>query len=276
MYQASVKAARKPNLIAAAWLAALATASADAWAQKSEEEIALAAQNPVAAMVSVPFQYNYDQNIGPQESGHKHYVNVQPVIPFSLNEDWNLISRTIMPLVWEQDIFPGAGSQSGVGDITQSLFFSPKLPTAGGVIWGVGPVFLLPVASDDLLGGDKWGLGPTAVFLKQEHGWTVGALMNHIWSVAGSGNGDINNSYLQPFLTYTTKTHTSYSVNTESTYNWETDQWSVPIDLMVSQLVKVEEQRLQLQAGVRYWASSPDSGPHGWGGRLTLTLLFPK
>ena len=276
MYQASVKAARKPNLIAAACLAALATASADAWAQKSEEEIALAAQNPVAAMVSVPFQYNYDQNIGPQEGGHKHYVNVQPVIPFSLNEDWNLISRTIMPLVWEQDIFPGAGSQSGVGDITQSLFFSPKLPTAGGVIWGVGPVFLLPVASDDLLGGDKWGLGPTAVFLKQEHGWTVGALMNHIWSVAGSGNGDINNSYLQPFLTYTTKNHTSYSVNTESTYNWETDQWSVPIDLMVSQLVKVEEQRLQLQAGVRYWASSPDSGPHGWGGRLTLTLLFPK
>ena len=162
MYRASVKAARKPNLIAAAWLAALATASADAWAQKSEEEIALAAQNPVAAMVSVPFQYNYDQNIGPQESGHKHYVNVQPVIPFSLNEDWNLISRTIMPLVWEQDIFPGAGSQSGVGDITQSLFFSPKLPTAGGVIWGVGPVFLLPVASDDLLGGEQRHVGVAA------------------------------------------------------------------------------------------------------------------
>jgi hypothetical protein len=262
--------------IIAVLLAALATASADAPAQKTEEEIALAAQNPVAAMVSLPLQYNYDQNIGPRKDGNKNYVNVQPVFPFSLNEDWNLISRTILPVVWQSDLFPGADSQSGIGDITQSFFFSPKKPTAGGWIWGAGPVIYAPTATDALLGANKWGLGPTAVFLKQANGWTVGALLNHIWSVGGSGRVDINNTYMQPFLTYTTKTHTSFTVNSESTYNWDTEKWSVPINLMVSQLVKVGQQRLQLQAGARYWADSPDSGPHGWGARLTATFLFPK
>ena len=275
MHDTTVKTSRR-HLIAAACLAALAIASADAWAQQSEEEIALAAQNPVAAMVSLPLQYNYDQNIGPREDGHKNYVNVQPVIPFSLDEDWNLISRTIVPVVWQSDLFPGAGSQSGIGDITQSFFFSPKKPSAGGWIWGVGPVIYLPTASDDLLGADKWGLGPTGVFLKQEHGWTYGVLANHIWSTGGSGRADINNTFLQPFLTYTTKTFTSFTANSESTYNWETENWSVPINLMVSQLLKVGEQRLQLQAGARYWADSPDSGPHGWGARFTVTFLFPK
>ncbi|MFO1419806.1 MAG: transporter [Candidatus Competibacteraceae bacterium] len=276
MHDTTIKTSHQQSLIASVLLAALAVASAAAWAQQSEEEIALAAQNPVAAMVSLPLQYNYDQNIGPREDGHKNYVNVQPVIPFSLDEDWNLISRTIMPVVWQSDLFPGAGSQSGIGDITQSFFFSPKKPSAGGWIWGVGPVIYLPTASDDLLGADKWGLGPTAVFLKQEHGWTYGALANHIWSTGGSGRADINNTFLQPFLTYTTKTFTSFTANSESTYNWETENWSVPINLMVSQLLKVGEQRLQLQAGARYWADSPDSGPHGWGARFTVTFLFPK
>lgn len=277
MCKTMVKASHKQDLIAALLLAALATASVDLCAQKTEKEIALAAQNPVAAMVSLPLQYNYDQNIGPWEDGHKNYVNVQPVIPFSINEDWNLISRTILPVVWQSDLFPGAGSQSGIGDITQSFFFSPKRPTAGGWIWGAGPVIYVPTASDDLLGADKWGLGPTAVVLKQAHGWTYGMLANHIWSVGGSGRADINNTYMQPFLTFTTKTFTSFTVNSESTYNWETENWSVPINFMISQLIKVGQQRLQLQAGARYWAESPDAvGPQGWGARLTVTFLFPK
>lgn len=278
MRKMNIKTSHQQSLIAAACLAALAIASADAWAQQSEEEIAKAAQNPVAAMISLPLQYNYDQNIGPLEDGHKNYVNVQPVIPFSLNEDWNLISRTIVPVIWQSDLFPGAGSQSGIGDTTASLFFSPKKPTSGGWIWGVGPVFYLPTASDDLLGADKWGAGPTAVFLKQEHGFTYGALMNHIWSVGGdSDRADISNTFLQPFFSYTTKTHTTFAVNTESSYNWETEQWSVPINLLVKQLVKVGEQRLQLTAGARYWADSPDNiGPQGWGARFEVSFLFPK
>jgi len=276
MPKTTAKTSHKQDLVGAALLAALAIASADAWAQKTDEEIALAAQNPVAAMISVPLQYNYDQNIGPQETGHKNYVNVQPVIPISLNDDWNLISRTILPVVWQSDIFPGSGSQSGIGDITQSFFFSPKKPTENGWIWGAGPVVYVPTASNDLLGADKWGLGPTAVFLKQEHGFTYGVLANHIWSTGGSGRVNINSTYMQPFFSYTTKTHTTIALNSESTYNWEIEKWSVPFNLMVSQLVKVGEQRLQLQAGARYWATSPDSGPHGWGFRFTVTFLFPN
>jgi hypothetical protein len=276
MGKTAFETARHRWLARAAALAALATASASAHAV-SEEELVKATQNPIAALMSVPFQYNYDQNIGPEENGHKSYVNFQPVIPFSISEDWNLISRTILPLIDQRDIFPGSGSQSGLGDTTQSLFFSPKKPTADGWIWGAGPVFYLPTATDDLLGAEKWGVGPTGVALKQEGPWTVGALANHIWSVAGSSDrADIDSTYLQPFLSYTLKSFTTFSVNTESTYNWETEQWSVPVNFLISQLLKIGEQRLQLQVGARYWVESPDSGAHGWGARFQVNFLFPK
>ena len=277
MRKAIVNSPSRLNFIAAASFAALGVASAPALAQKSDEEIAKAAQNPIAAMISVPLQYNYDEKFGSRETGHKNYVNVQPVIPFSISDNWNLISRTILPVVDQQNIAPGSGSQSGIGDTTESLFFSPKAPTQSGWIWGAGPVFLLPTASDDRLGGEKWGLGPTAVALKQESGWTYGALVNHIWSVGGnSSRADISSTFLQPFLSYTTKSHTTFAVNSESTYNWKTQDWAVPIHLIVKQMVKVGEQRLQLEAGARYWADSALGGPHGWGARFTVTFLFPN
>jgi hypothetical protein len=118
--------------------------------------------NPIASLISVPFQFNYDQNIGPEEEGERLTLNIQPVIPFSLNDDWNVISRTIVPIISQDDIFPGAGDQFGLGDTVQSLFFSPATPGPSGIIWGVGPVFLLPTGglSDELLSGEKWGAGP--------------------------------------------------------------------------------------------------------------------
>lgn len=240
-----------------------------------QAELAKASLNPIAALISLPLQLNHDDNLGPADTGEKWQLNVQPVIPFSLNADWNLISRTILPLIDQDGL--GAADASGVGDIVQSLFFSPKAPTAGGWIWGAGPVLLLPTASDDALGGEKWGLGPTAVLLKQAHGWTYGALANHIWSVAGEEDrSDISATFLQPFLYYTTKTLTTFGVNTESTYDWKNEQWSVPINFTVTQMLKVGQQPITLQAGARYWAESPDSGPEGWGYRLALTFLFPK
>jgi len=151
-------------------------------------ELAKQLSNPIASLISVPIQLNYDTNIGSSDAGDKLLVNIQPVIRFSLTEDWNLISRTIVPLISQDDVSPGMGGQSGLGDIAQALFFSPKAPTAGGLIWGVGPQFLLPTATDDLLGGEKWGTGPTAVFLKQQGAWTYGALIGHIWSFAGDDN----------------------------------------------------------------------------------------
>jgi hypothetical protein len=141
-----------------------------------DAELAKQAQNPIAALVSLPLQLNYDEKIGPAKNGDKWVMNVQPVVPFSIGADWNLISRTIVPLVKQEDIAPGTRSDSGIGDITQSFFFSPKQPTSGGWIWGAGPVLVLPTGTKERLTADKWGIGPTAVLLKQADGWTYGAL----------------------------------------------------------------------------------------------------
>ena len=139
--------------------------------------------NPLAAMISFPMQLNYDQDFGEHDAGDRFLLNVQPVVPISISEDWNLISRTILPVVTQNELAVGAGRQTGLGDTTESLWFSPVKPTDKGLIWGVGPVILIPTATDDLLGGGKWGLGPTVVGLKQNGPWTIGGLANHVWSV---------------------------------------------------------------------------------------------
>jgi hypothetical protein len=243
----------------------------------SAAELARQLSNPVAALISVPLQFNYDSDIGAEDDGKRLTLNIQPVIPFELNEDWNLISRTILPLVDQQDIFPGAGDQSGTGDIVQSLFFSPKAPTESGWIWGVGPVFLLPTGSDDLLTADKTGIGPTAVALKQDGPWTYGALANHIESVAGDDDrADVSATFLQPFLVYGTPEGVSYALNMESTYDWEAEQASIPINLQVNKVSRIGGQMIQFGGGLRYWADSPDGGPEGWGLRLNFVLLYPR
>jgi hypothetical protein len=204
---------------------------------------------------------------------------VQPVIPISISDDWNLISRTILPIISQDDIspiLPDAGDQFGLGDTVQSLFLSPKEIGSSGIVWGAGPVFLLPTGTDDLLGGEKWGIGPTAVVLRQSGGWTYGALANHIWSVAGDDDrADISASFIQPFLSYTTPDAWTFTVNTESTYNWKTDDWTVPINAGVTKLVKFGTQPVSLGVLGRYYAESPEFGPHGWGARAVVTFLFP-
>ena len=234
--------------------------------EAGETALAMQLSNPVAALISVPLQLNYDQDIGPADDGDRWLLNVQPVIPFGLNDEWNLISRTILPVVRQSDIFPGAGTQTGTGDVVQSIFFSPKAPTASGWIWGAGPVLLLPTGSNDLLTTDKWGAGPTAVVLKQSNGWTRGVLANHIWSFAGDDDrADVDATFLQPFLTYTTPTQWTFAVNTESSYDWENEQWSVPVNASASKLMRFGTQLVSLGGGVRYWLDSPDSGAEGFG-----------
>lgn len=241
----------------------------------SADDLAKKLANPVASLISVPIQSNFDEGFGPMGDGEVWRTNIQPVIPFALNEDWNLISRTIVPVI-EQSDFPAGFNESGLGDIVQSFFFSPSDPVNGWIV-GVGPVFLLPTATDSVLGGEQWGAGPTVVALKQNGPWTTGVLANHIASFAGDNSrSDVNATFLQPFVSYITPTKTTIGLSAESTYDWETDQWAIPINFTVNQLMKIGDQPLQIGAGVRYWAESPTNGPDDWGFRLQVTFLFPN
>jgi hypothetical protein len=237
------------------------------------EELAKQLQNPVASLISVPFQNNFDFNLGPNGDGFKYTLNFQPVIPVSLSKDYNLIVRTILPIISQDDVIPGT-SQSGLGDIVQSLFFSPKKPV-GGLILGFGPVFLWPSGTDPLLGSEKWGAGPTGLVLKQTGGWTYGLLFNHIWSYAGESDRNyVSSTFLQPFISYTTKTKTTFGLNTESTYEWHNRQWTVPINFSISQLVKIGKMPVSLALGAKVYAEGPSGGPD-WGLRFVVTPLFP-
>lgn len=238
-------------------------------------ELAKKLSNPVAALISVPIQTNWDTGIGPADAD-RTTINVQPVVPFSISPDWNLITRTIVPIIDAESPVSGGSDESGLGDVLESLFFSPKKPTESGWIWGVGPALLFPTASDDALGTGKAAAGPTVVLLKQQSGWTYGALANHLWSYAGDDDrSEVNATYLQPFLSYTTKTVTTLTLNTESTYDWNGDQWTVPVNVMASQLVKIGKLPISFGLGYREYVEAPDGGPD-WGLRFVLTFLFPR
>jgi hypothetical protein len=251
--------------------------AAPVWAEEDADktaELAKKLSNPVANLISIPLENNLDFGIGPAHA-NKNTLNIQPVIPISLNQDWNVITRTILPVVHTEAPAAGLDDTSGLGDIVQSFFISPK-ELVGGWIMGAGPVLLYPSATDSKLGSEKWGAGPTAVLLKQQSGLTYGVLANHIWSFAGNNDrADINATFLQPFFAYQTKTYTTLGLNTESTYDWKSSQWIVPVNLTVSQMLKIGGMPISLKLGGRVYADKPDGGPD-WGLRFGVTFLFPK
>lgn len=239
----------------------------------ADADLALQLSNPVANLISVPVQSNLDFGLGPG-GGTKWTTNIQPVIPFDLTEHWNLISRTILPVVDQQGVaLGGTNNAFGLGDTLQSLFFSPKNPEP--FIWGIGPALLFPTATDSFLGANRWAAGPTAVVLKQHGGWTFGALANHLWDYAGSGDGRINATFIQPFVSFANSHATSFTLNLESTYDWQSNQWNLPANFLVAQVLKVGGQPVQVFAGARYYLETPTGGAD-WGLRFGFTLLFPK
>ena len=237
-------------------------------------ELARKLQNPIAAHTVLPLQSDYDR-VGPGDRAWQYTLTAQPVVPFTINRDWNLISRTVMSVGAQHDIRDD-GTHAAFGDMLQSFFFSPQAPTAGGWIWGVGPDLLLPTATKGAFSNEKWGAGPTGAILRQEHGWTYGVLVHHIWSFAGSrSQPHVSATYMQPVLAYTTARDITYAINSESTYDWREKQWTAPINASVARLVHVGDQPLQFELGYRYYVDKPADGPR-WGLRFTVTLIIPK
>lgn len=237
-------------------------------------ELSKKLSNPVASLISVPLQFNYDEGFGEKDAG-RFTLNVQPVIPFSLNANWNLILRTIVPVIHQDSLADGLDSDFGMGDTTQSFFLSPKKPVRGWIL-AAGPVALWPTGTDPHLRSEQLGLGPTALALRQHDGWTYGVLMNHLWGVTESDDHpDLNATFIQPFLSHTWSTATSVTLNLESSYDWTAEEWTVPVNLLVGQIVKLGKTPVQFTLGGRAYVDSPDGGPE-WGLRFVVTFLFPK
>lgn len=265
------------NVVISATILAMSLGIGSGSASADGEDLSKLLANPIASLISVPIQMNYDTNVGPERTGDRFVANVQPVIPWEINDDWNVISRTIVPITWQNNILDDAsGQQYYLGDTLQSFWVSPQETGPLGIVWGIGPALLLPTGTDTLLSQGQTALGPTFIALKQSQGWTAGFLMNHLFGLGDHPTKDtVNSTYVQPFLSYAADGWT-YSLNTEVTYNWNTEQWTGPINAQIAKLVDMGDQPVQLYGAVKYWALDSDSTPHDFGARFGATFLFPK
>ena len=239
-----------------------------------DEDLAKKSQNPIADMVSVPFQSNTNFNAGPFNRTQE-VLNIQPVVPLHLNENWNLISRTIVPLISQPD--PLANSNTnGIGDITEELFFSPTHP--GPLIWGVGPVFTVPSASDPILGTGKVLFGPGIVLLTTPGHWVLGVVANNQWSIGGDPLRPAVNTFLaQPFVNYNMAHGWYLTTSPIITANWLAapgEKWTVPIGGGFGRVFRLGDQPLNAQIQAFYNVERP-TGASDWQLRFEVALLFP-
>jgi hypothetical protein len=241
--------------------------------KQSSEDLAAKLTNPVADLISVPFQYNYDGGIGLDKKGSANSLVVQPVIPLKLNNDWNYIVR---PVVTFESLNSVNGySGNGAGPVLVETFFSPR--AASNFIWGVGPILSTAAPSGRNFGTAQTGAGVAAVGLVMKAPWTAGLLTYNTWSAGGSPTyGTANNFYYQPFVSYVTKDAWTFTVNTQSTFNWDLRRAENPMNATVSKLVRVGEAPVSFSVGARYYLSSMPGGATGWGARASVTFLFPK
>lgn len=243
---------------------------------ESTQSLQKATQNPVANLISVPIQNNFNLGVGPY-SRTQDVLNIQPVIPTKLNDHWNLISRIIQPIVWQPYPTAPTGGQYGLGDMNPTFFLSPGKP--GKIIWGAGPSFVIPTATNNLLGQGKFSIGPSVVALSQPGNWTIGVLINNVWSVAGSGNRpSVNQMLLQYFLNYNMKKGWYVSMAPIITANWKASSgnvWTIPFGGGVGRIMKLGFQPVNVTAQVYGNAAYPQN-TSSWGVRAQIAFLFPQ
>lgn len=260
------------------WVSALARgqSASTTGAGSSTEDLQKATQNPVASLISVPLQNNTNFGIGPY-SRTQDVLNIQPVIPVSLTQNWNLITRVIQPIVWQPYPTETTGGEYGFGDMNPTFFLAPSKPKK--IIWGVGPAFVIPTATNSILGQGKFSLGPSFVALAQPGHWTIGVLVNNVWSVAGSGGRtNVNQMLLQYFINYNLKKGWFLTLQPIITASWNASSgnvWTVPFGGGVGRIMKLGLQPVNIAAQFYGNATYP-SGASPWGTRLQIAFLFPK
>ncbi len=238
-------------------------------------ELAKKLENPLAIHITLPIQTNLDFGIGP-ERATLVTAAIKPSIPFSLNDEYALLVRTTVPFIYAEGTVRRAPDTTGLGDIVQSIYLTPATVSNHGWIWGLGPIFNYPTATDAALGRKKFSLGPTAAILRHEGSWTYGVVAAHLWSAESTDQrADVSASTLQPFAAYTTRTATSFTVHALSRYDWRANQWVVPLNASLSQILKIGKRPISFALGGTYYAEKPAGGPE-WGLNFTVTFLFVK
>lgn len=243
-------------------------------AQDESEAAELAKQtaNPLANMISLPFQFNFNFGMGEYDRSQT-LLNIMPVIPFALNDNINVINRIIMPVMYQPDVSQESGGTFGVGNINYSAFFTPA--RLGKIIWGFGPAFNIPTRSSDLLGSEEFGVGPTLIALMMPGNWALGFTANNVWSYE---NGTLNSLFSQVFVVYTFPSAWFIQMMPTITANWNApkgEQWSIPLGLNGGKVVMFGKQPIKLIAGASYYVEKPTNGPD-WMIFFQAVFLFPK
>lgn len=264
----------KPQLIIPI-IGVIATTGANA-AEKSNTDIAKDLSNPLAKIINMPLQQNWDYGAGPDGTGQHYYLQIQPVIPVELDSDWMLLSRTILKLENEHNM--GLNTASGLGDLSQTLWLAPNADWHG---WrgGFGAVFYLPTATAAELGAKQWGVGPSGVVMRQTDKWTYGLLASQTWSVANVGGyddrPDMNVTFVQPFVAYQLPDAWTVTATSEYSYDWTAREETLPINLMLAKVIKIGKMPVSFSVGGRYYIDSPADGPE-WGLRGMVTVVLPN
>ena len=240
------------------------------------DDLARAVQNPIADLISVPFQYNANFDFGPREKT-QHVMNIQPVVPVDINDDWMMITRTIIPVVSQPAFTPDGDRENGIGDVTISAFFSPKDRSRwlGDWLWGAGPVLLAPTNTDDRLGPDEWGAGISALALSMPGNWVIGSLVSNIW-----GEDDVNLLTWQYFVNYNLSGGWYLTSAPIVTANWDADsngdRWTVPVGGGFGRVMLVGRQPINMNVQAFYNLEKPNNIGPEWSMRATLQFMFPR